>query len=210
MSRFTPLLIVAPALLLSACGTYNGGVDSVYQPVVERNDYAFDVQTAGYSLAPGEPERLRGWFGSMGLRYGDRVSVDDGGSGSPSREAVAKIVSTYGLTLSDQTPVTVGQIAPGTVRVIVTRMNASVPNCPDYSRQYQPDFSASTSSNYGCAINSNLAAMVASPGDLVRGESGTGLSDPITGARAVNARRGATLTGGGGTVVRGESAGGSR
>jgi pilus assembly protein CpaD len=199
LSRFTPLLLV-PAALLSACGTYNGGVDSVYQPVVERNDYVFDVQTAGNGLAPGEGQRLAGWLQSMGLRYGDRVAIDDGGNGAGARDAIAAQASQYGLILSDQAPVTVGQIAPGTVRVVVTRMTASVPNCPDYSRVYSPDYSQSTSSNYGCATNSNLAAMVADPSDLVRGAAGSPVSDPMTGAKAINALRGAKPSGAGGTV----------
>lgn len=201
LSRFTPLLL-APALLLSACGTYNGGVDSVYQPVVERNDYVFDVQTAGYGLAPGEGQRLAGWLQSMGLRYGDRIAIDDGGNGNNARDEIAAQANQYGLLLSDQVPVTVGQIAPGTVRVVVTRMTASVPNCPDYSRVYQPDYSASTSSNYGCATNSNLAAMIADPADLVRGVSGSPVSDPMTGSKAINALRGAKPSGSGGTEVK--------
>lgn len=209
LSRFTPLLAL-PALLLGGCGTYNGGMESVYQPVVQRQDYVFDVQATGYGLAQGEPQRLEGWLASMGLRYGDRISIDDGGSGAAAsiRGDVATQANRYGLTLADTAPVTMGRIAPGTVRVIVTRMTASVPNCPDFSRQYQPDFSQSTTSNYGCASNSNLAAMVADPADLVRGVPGSPLVDPNTGARAVNALRGAKPTGGGGTVVRSESIGG--
>lgn len=212
LSRFTPLLLLAPAALLSACGTYNGGVDSVYQPVVERADYVFDVRTAGYALAPGESGRLAGWLESMGLRYGDRISIDDGGNGNASgaRAAIGEEASRYGLMLSDQAPVTVGQIAPGTVRVVVTRMTASVPNCPDHSRVYQPDFSASTTSNFGCAINSNLAAMVADPADLVRGASGSTVADPMTGGKAIRALRGATPTGSGGTNVKSDSAGGKQ
>lgn len=203
LSRFTPLLL-APALLLSACGTYNGGVDSVYQPVVERHDYVFDVQTAGYSLAPGEGQRLSGWLQSMDLRYGDRIAIDDGGNGNGNgaRDEIAAQANQYGLLLSDQAPVTVGQIAPSTVRVVVTRMTASVPNCPDYSRVYAPDYSASTSSNYGCATNSNLAAMIADPADLVRGASGSPVSDPMTGGKAINAFRGAKPSGSGGTEVK--------
>jgi pilus assembly protein CpaD len=208
LSRFTPLL--AAAALLSACGTYNGGVESIYQPVVERNDYVFDVQTAGYALAPGESQRLAGWLESMGLRYGDRIAIDDGGAGTGARVEIAEQANRYGLMLSDQAPVTVGQIAPGTVRVVVTRMSASVPGCPDFSRVYQPDWSQSTSSNYGCATNSNLAAMVADPGDLVRGAPGSPLTDPMTGDKAVNALRGAKPSGGGGTVVKSDSVGGSR
>ena len=207
MWRTLPLLL-APALLLSACGTYNGGVESVYQPVVTRSDYVLDVQTAGYGLAQGEAERLAGWMAAMNLRYGDRVAVDDGAGGGTARAEVATLAQSYGLFLSDRAPVTVGQIAPGTARVIITRMTASVPGCPDFSRQYQPDFSASTSSNFGCATNANLAAMVADPGDLVRGAPGSPTADPATANKAINALRGARPTGGGGTTLPSQSAGG--
>ena len=204
--RFTPLLL-APALLLGACGgTYNGGVDSVYQPVVERNDYVLDLQTAGYGLAPGEAQRLAGWMDSMGLRYGDRVAIDDGAGGATARKEIAAQAEHYGLLLADRAPVTVGQIAPGTVRVVVTRMRASVPGCPDYSRTYQPDYAASTTSNYGCATNSNLAAMVADPADLVRGAPGSQTTDPNTAGKAVNALRTAPPSGGGGTTLKTDSA----
>ncbi|RYD58470.1 MAG: pilus assembly protein CpaD [Sphingomonadales bacterium] len=208
-ARFTPLLLV-PALLLSACGSYNGGVESANQPVVQRNDYVLDLQTEGYGLAPGESQRLAGWMQSMRLGYGDHVSVDDGAGGSTGREEVAVQANRYGLLLDARAPVTMGQIAPGTVRVIITRMIAGVPGCPDHSREYQPDFSASTSSNYGCAANSNLAAMVADPGDLVRGVPGAPTSDPATGTRAIKALRDAAPTGGGGTVVKSAGGGGGK
>jgi len=209
-TRIALPLLMAPALLLGGCGTYNGGVDSVYQPVVERSDYVFDLQTAGYSLADGEQQRLAGWLQSMKLRYGDKVAIDDGGDGSTARGEIASEVGRYGLTLSDKAPVTVGQVGPGTLRVVVTRMTASVPSCPDFSRQYQPDFSASTTSNFGCAANSNLAAMVADPADLVRGEPGSPTSDPTTSMKAIGARRAAAPTGGGGTTLKSESPGGSK
>ena len=206
-ARFTPLLL-APALLLSACGTYNGGVESANQPVVERHDYVLDLQTSGYSLAPGESQRLAGWMEAMRPGYGDRVSVDDGTDGSTAREDIAAQANRFGLLLDNKAPVTMGQIAPGTVRVVITRMTAGVPGCPDHSREYQPDFSASTSSNYGCATNSNLAAMVADPSDLVRGVPGAPTSDTATGTKAIKALRDATPTGGGGTVVKADSVGG--
>lgn len=209
MSRFSPLLL-APALLLSACGTYNGGVDSVYQPVVQRNDYVLDLATAGYTLAPGESRRLAGWMQSLRLGYGDRVSIDDGGDGATARDQVAAEAGRYGVLLSDKAPATVGQIAPGTVRVIVTRMTASVPGCPDYSRIYQPDLSSSTSSNFGCAVNGNMAAMVADPADLVRGAPGSPTSDTATATKAVKALRDATPSGAGGTALKSESVGGPK
>ncbi len=209
VSRFTPLLL-APLALLAGCGSYNGGLESVYQPVVARQDYAFDVATAGYALAPGEGDRLAGWMGAMGLRYGDRVAIDDGADGSTAREEIAALAGKYGLLLTDRAPTTVGQVAPGTLRVVVTRMTAGVPGCPDFSRQYQPDFSASTTSNYGCATNTNLARMVADPADLVRGAPGSPTSDPASAAKAVNAYRNATPSGAGGTTIKATSVGGSK
>lgn len=204
--RLTLPALLVPALLLSGCGTYNGGVDSVYQPVVQRTDYVFDLNSSGGGLARGESERLAGWLASMRLGYGDQIAIDDGGDGTTGREQIAAEAGRYGILVSNKAPVTVGQVGPGTVRVVVTRMTASVPNCPDYSRQYQPDYTASTSSNYGCATNSNLAAMVANPADLVRGQPGSGVSDPASASRAVKVYREATPTGAG--PLKAESPGG--
>jgi len=203
-SRFTPLLV--PALLLAGCGTYNGGVESAHQPIVQRNDYVLDLQTTGYGLAAGESQRLAGWMSAMSLRYGDRVAIDDGANGATGREEVAAEAGRYGLMLADRAPVTTGQIAPGTVRVVITRMTASVPGCPDNSRAAEYTFEASTSSNYGCATNANLAAMIADPADLVRGAPGSPTADQATSAKAVSAFRAAPPSGAGGATL---NAGGS-
>lgn len=210
LKRVALPLMLAPALLLGGCGTYNGGVDSIYQPVVQRTDYALDLQTSGYSLAPGEAKRLAGWFETLKVHYGDKVAIDDGRDGRTGRDEVVAAAGRYGLLLADRAPMTAGEVAPGTIRVVITRTSASVPNCPDYSRVYQPDYSASTSSNYGCATNRNLAAMVADPADLVRGEPGAPTSDPITSGKAVGALRSAAPSGAGGTTLKSESAGGSK
>ncbi|NML06064.1 CpaD family pilus assembly protein [Sphingomonas sp. G-3-2-10] len=206
LKRLALPILIAPALLLGGCGTYNGGVESVYQPVVQRSDYVLDLQTSGYGLAPGEQARLSGWMQAMQLRYGDRVSIDDGGDGSTGREDVTAAAGRYGLLLSDKAPATVGQIAPGTVRVVVTRMSATVPNCPDHSRIIQPDYTASTTSNYGCATNSNLAAMIANPADLVRGAPGAGISDPASASKAIKTYRETPPSGASG--LKSESTGG--
>lgn len=203
LPRFTPLLV--PALLLAGCGTYNGGVESIHQPVVQRNDYVLDLQTTGYDLAAGESQRLAGWMSAMGLRYGDRVAIDDGGAGTTGRTEVAAEAGRYGLILADRAPVTAGQIAPGTIRVVVTRMTAGVPGCPDHSRDASITFEQSTSSDYGCASNANLAAMIADPGDLVRGAPGSPTADQQTMTKAIGAYRSAAPSGAGGTKVNAES-----
>lgn len=210
MIKRTLLLAVGSAVLLAGCsGTQNRGLESVHQPIVSRADYAFDVGAGPGGLAPGEGQRLGGWMASLRVGYGDRIAIDDPSRDPDTRSDVAAAAARYGLLVSEDAPVTAAPIAPGTVRVVVSRARAYVPGCPDYSRVRQPDYEAHTSSTQGCAINSNLAAMVASPTDLVRGEPSAGY-DPAVGTRAINSFRQAAPTGGGGTAVRSESAGGGR
>jgi pilus assembly protein CpaD len=96
--------------------------------------------------------------------------------------------------LGDSAPITAGAIEPGSVRVVVSRSTASVPGCPDWRSQSQPEFASSTMSNYGCAINSNLAAMIANPEDLVRGAASDGV-DANTSAKAIKSYRDKVPTG---------------
>ncbi|GAA3250424.1 hypothetical protein GCM10020258_05270 [Sphingomonas yabuuchiae] len=67
--------------------------------------------------------------------------------------------------------------------MVVTRARATVPGCPDLRSDTALDWDGKTSSNHGCAINRNLAAMVANPTDLVQGVPGAATSDTETGTR---------------------------
>ena len=200
MHSRTWLLALAPALLLGGCGgTPNRGLESVHQPVVSRTDYAIDLQSDGSGLVPGEAERLSGWMAGLRLAFGDRVSVDDPAH-TRSAVAVQREAARYGLLLEQFAPPTPGEIAPGAVRVVVSRTVASVPNCPDYSLNYVPSYEQQTTSNYGCSINTNLAAMIANPEDLVRGQSGDPTIDPSLSAKAIRTyreRTGGSVAGGG-------------
>ena len=193
------MALATAAIALSGCGTRNRGLESIHQPVVERGDYVFDVAAAGDGLAPGEADRLAGWMASLRLGYGDRVAVDaNGGDGGGVRDDVATQAARYGLLISDDVPLTTGSIAPGTARVVVSRMRASVPSCPDHSRVSGVEFEGSTNSNYGCALNSNLAAMIARPEDLVRGQPGAPTGDPAVSFKAIDTLRKGPSTGTGG------------
>lgn len=210
MMKATILLPLGAALLLGGCmGTENRGLESVHQPVVSRADYVLDLATANGALAAGEQQRLAGWFGTMRLAYGDRIAIDDpSGTGRRVRDQVASAVARHGLLLDEGSPVTQAPVTPYTVRVVVSRMRASVPGCPDWSRDAAHEYDSNTSSNYGCATNSNLAAMIANPADLVRGASGSGTNDPAASFKAIDLYRKATPSGGGGNTVAAASAGG--
>lgn len=200
--------LLLPTTLLGGCGDYRG-LESAHQPVVARSDYVLDLATTGYGLAPGEDRRLDGWFASLRVGYGDSISLDDPAGSGSARSAVAAQAASRGLLLADTAPITTGPIAPGTVRVVVTRATARVPGCPDYAQEDgRPNFSARTSSNYGCGMNSTLAVMVANPADLVRGQPGATSVDPLASTKAIDAYRKAEPSGGGGQTVKAESTGG--
>ena len=184
-------LLPATALLmtLGACGgTTNRGLESVHQPVVSRRDFVYDMPA---TYAGASSERLAAWFDSLNMRYGDRVSVDDPSGSAANRSAVASVASRYGLLVADSAPVTQGAIAPGSFRVVVSRSIAEVPGCPDWSRSSQFNYSGDAPSNYGCATNASMAAMVANPEDLVSGRKPGTTTDNITSRNAIRKVKGA-------------------
>lgn len=185
-------LLVAAVAALGACGPVNRSLDSVHQPTVQRTDYVYDLPTG--TLSATDEQRLAAWFDALQLGYGDRVAIDDRSGYGASQQAIASILGRYGLLLSPTAPVTEGSADSSGVRVVVSRSTASVAGCPDWRRKSNPEFAASTMSNYGCAVNSNIAAMVANPDDLVAGQPGSG-TDSRTITRAIKTYRDAEPTG---------------
>jgi len=170
------------------------GYSPQHVPVLTRADYAFDVAAPDGMLPPQEAERLDAFFGNLGVAYGDSVYID-AGSAYGARSEVERVAGNYGLLVSAGAPVTAGAVAPGMVRVIVSRTQATVAGCPDWGRNGQPNYNNRTLPNYGCGVNSALAAMVANPQDLVRGREGTGVGDAFAGAKAIVMYQNWPLTG---------------
>jgi pilus assembly protein CpaD len=189
----TKLLIIALSSAVAACQTApelqaDRGLSSVNVPVVTRADYVFDAAAPGGTLAPGEGERLDNWFRGLDVGYGDTIYVD-GVYAPAARNQVAQVAGTYGMLVSAGAPVNPGAVPADSVRVVVSRNRAVVPNCPNWSRPAAPDPENHTMSNFGCAVNSNIAAMVANPEDLLHGREGNGVGDTATAAKAVQLYR---------------------
>lgn len=197
--KLTGAVALAMGLALSACGSVakNQSLYSTKQAVVERTNYTLDVASGPGGLAYGEQERLADWFSAMELGYGDRVSIDDPSMSGATREAVAEVSAHHGILVSQGAPLTAGYVQPGMVRVVVTRASAFVPGCPDWSAKSQANPNNATHPNYGCATNSNIAAMVANPEDLISGQTGTGSTVVATSNKAIEAYRKKEPTGSG-------------
>lgn len=195
-------LALSLAGALAGCGglATNRSLDSVHQPVVERTNYTLDVSTGAGGLSYPEQQRLSGWFEALDLRYGDRIAIDDPLQSEATRAAVAAIASRYGLLLSSDVPPTQGTVSAGSARVVVTRSKAHVPGCPNWSDNSDFNPNNASSSNYGCATNANLAAMIANPEHLLKGAEGGSDTVVMSSTKAIGAYRDQKPTGAGGTV----------
>lgn len=211
-SAIAAAIALSLGLGLSACGDTpnNTSLYSVKQPVIERNNYTLDLAAGAGGLTVPEQQRLAEWFESMNLRYGDRVAIDGALGSDAVRDDVAAIASRHGMLLSEGAPVINGFVEPGMVRVVVTRSRAHVPGCPDWSEQFATNIENATADGFGCAVNSNLAAMVADPQHLLHGAEGTGETVVMSSTKAIETYREAAPTGKAGLpAVSSQSAGGN-
>ena len=120
---------------------------------------------------------------ALDLGYGDHVYVD-GGYAPAARAQVA--ADRRPLRHACHPPARRSRPAlsqPGSVRVVVSsppRRSAQLPQLEPPGRS--PISRTGRLSNYGCAVNSNLAAMIADPEDLVHGREGATVTDTRTAA----------------------------
>lgn len=193
-------LALGLGLAVAGCGGMpeNRSLYSTKQPIVERSNFTFDVNTTPAGLPISEQQRLLGWFEMMDLDYGDRVTVENPGANPAVADAVEELAGRFGLMVSETAPTTPGYLEPGQARIVVSRTTASVPGCPDWSATSDMNYNNATSPNFGCAVNSNMAAMIADPEDLLKGQSGTGETVIATGTRAIQTYRELDPTGAGG------------
>lgn len=194
---FGAAAVLSLALALAGCGgiATNRSVDSIHQPVVERVNYTLDVISGPGGLTYPEQRRLAGWFEAMDLRYGDRVSIDDPMQNEATASAIEALAGRYGILVSKDAPLTAGAVGAGSARVVVTRSKATVPGCPDWSSNNEFNFHNATSSNYGCAMNANLAGMVADPEHLIKGVRSDSTTTVMSSTKAIAAYREAKPSG---------------
>ena len=198
MTMRSKLVLIALGTALAGCSAVghdltDRGVVPVNVPLVTTTNYVIDVAAPGGALAPREAERLDAWFQTLGLGYGDTIYLDGDYAPGAQRE-VANVAGQYGMLIAHGSPVTVGAVDPGSIRIVVARHTASVPGCPNWSTSAQPNFENRSLSNFGCGVNSNLAMQVANPEDLLHGREGPAAIDASTGAKAILLYRSWPLT----------------
>jgi pilus assembly protein CpaD len=190
-------LALSLGLALSACNQapVNSSLNSVKQPVIDRHNFTLDVNTGANGLSIPEQQRLSAWFDSLNLKYGDRIALDGAAGNDAAREDVAALAGRRGLLLADGAPVTEGFVQPGSIRVVVTRTTAAVPGCPDWQDHFASNLENGVDDGYGCAVNTNIAAMVADPEHLLHGAQGSGETVVMSSTKAIESYREQKVTG---------------
>lgn len=185
---------------LAGCGGIpsNRSMYSVHEPVVEKVNYTLDLSTGnGGGLSYPEQQRLAGWLDELKLRYGDRISVEDPLQDPSTRASVDALAARYGLDVGTGIPTSAGFVEAGTTRIVVSRSKAFVNGCPDWSAGSDANPANGLSSNYGCAVNSNFAAMIANPEHLIKGDTTASDTTIMSSNKAINSYRAKQPTGAG-------------
>jgi pilus assembly protein CpaD len=168
------LLAIPVMLALVACRPGAAEYTEVEAPKligIDSTATQLQVAFAGGSarLAPGEAVRLQRLGLSGAISRADRVTIAASGD-APLR---ARRIETISSELLRFGIVAVASPLAGVPRnralIAVGRDMVTLPPCPNWSKASGADFTNTSPSNFGCATTSNLALMVASPGDLVGG-----------------------------------------
>lgn len=163
--------LLGVAAALSGCG-HNPGGSSLKTPAVTVQTVHHDIVFGpDHQILPEQVGALHAFLDRLELGYGTRVTLEDNGAdGAPLRwAAVSAVLAEHGAALAQSAPPRRSGMPAGTARLWIERAQATLPVCPDWSDSPLGNMNASTHSNYGCAVNSNLAAMAADPGDLEQG-----------------------------------------
>lgn len=168
------LLPAICCLALAGCrqNTGNPSLNIQYAPRIATEEITYDMRfNIKNDMTALQIRTHEAFLRSLGLRYGDRIFIDDPepNGARDRRAAVSALLAKFGLIPETEAVVTTGFIAPNAVRIVVRRAKASVNNCPSWSDSTSINKGMNMMNNTGCASASNLAAMVADPNDLVDG-----------------------------------------
>ena len=156
------------------------GVAAVNVPVVTSADYVFDAAAPGGAWRRAKAQRLNGWFQGLGLGYGDNVYVDGGSRprrGARLRRSSAPMACRF-------RPARRSRPAWSSPDRSASSSRAAAPSCPvaRIGAAVAARLGQQDDVEFGCGVNSDLAAMVADPEDLLHGREGVGDRQPDRGS----------------------------
>lgn len=192
MTGRSALLALGSSLLLTACTSYNDVVMDSYEPIsvaerypikVEKAPVKMGVVSASGSLKPDQVNAVIGFANeakTAGMS-GITVTYPSGSArGRAAGQEVANVIAGQGVPSSMIRLSSYHGGAAAPVQISFTRKVAVTKECGDWSRNVNDNWSNEPHPNFGCAMQHNVAAMVANPEDF---ENPRGMSPTLAANR---------------------------
>jgi len=201
-ARRAPALAATLATLfaLAACDTPFPETQNDYVPVssterfpieVAKGPVKFDVPTANGALNAQQKDTIVRFAQQAQSNYASTIHVrrpSGGGRGAAVAGAIQRILIKQGVPNSMIVQSTYSGDAQSPVVVSYIRTWAVTQECGNWDEDLAVTYSNSGYANFGCAVQSNVAAMVANPNDLVMPRTETP-SDPMRRSTVMNKYR---------------------
>lgn len=216
---FTFRMLAAAALLaaagnLAGCTTEELALENQYVPnsgsqqfpiIVEKGPTTLSIAGKSGTLAPGQINAVSG-FARNAATSGASVTVSRPSAASPRlSHEVANLVAQQGVSSSRIHFTTYNGSAGGPVKVTYKAVQARTSPCGEWPADMTETTMNELNYNHGCAVQSNIAAMVANPNDFVTPRA----TDPASAASRVTAVQAANGTAGATTGSTSAASGGS-
>ena len=197
------LLLLAGVLLAAGCE--NPDLAAPAPPAVQVAPKLTRVQLATFdhdihfapharTLTSAQATGLASFMTRNSIHEGDAVTVESAGSSStPTAARQSAVLAELRAFHIQAQSATDPELAADTIRVHADRTVVAAPSCPDWSKAEADEPNNLPSSNYGCATEANLAAMIANPADLVKPKT-DGKGDGVAVARGVELYRAGNLS----------------
>lgn len=169
-------LALSTSILLGACSQqamYTGGAElerntvtlvRLAHPVIAEQDGSAELSE--FSIA-----NLSDFTSTNDVGYGDVVLFDQGTDVPTERiDALSNWFRIKGVTLGEMDGVFGAMPSSGTVTVYIERHTVTAPDCQRWAETSSSNPNNAPGQPFGCVSQSNLAAMIANPRDLVTGE----------------------------------------
>jgi pilus assembly protein CpaD len=194
-SRLLPLLAVIAALSSAGCTTQEIADETQYVPnsgseqypiKVAKGPVSIDVSSADGTLQPAQINRVSAFArqaSSAGLTPVTVSRPSGGGKSSRVAYEVANLLAQQGVPAQLIKIRTYRASGSAPVKISYSTTRATVRPCGDWSIDVTNSRSNEIATNHGCAVQSNMAAMIANPNDLLTPRATT----PALGSTRVDA-----------------------
>lgn len=177
MSRLLPVAIVG--VLLAGC-QFDPTLDDSYEPASVAERYPIEVRKATFKTGLRAPtgqlntnqKNAVADFAIEAKRTGSpKVQILYPGGASASKKLaneIASAITNYGIPKNRISVKAIRGGANEPIQLVLTRKVAVTKECGDWSEDLSSTYSNNAHPNFGCAMQHNIAAMVANPEDLER------------------------------------------